>query len=97
MQFLTISRRKPGVTDEECAPWIAAEAERARELYGEGWLRQIWHRADGPGACLLWESASAEQVNELLSTLPFMKAGLLDIEVIPLAPYRGFAPIRRNG
>jgi muconolactone delta-isomerase len=94
MQFLSISRRKPGVTDEACAPWVGAEAERARELYAEGWLRQIWHRADMPGACLLWEAAGVEQVNELLGTLPFAKAGLLDFEVIALAPYRGFAPIR---
>jgi muconolactone delta-isomerase len=97
VQFLSISRRKPGVTDEACAPWIAAEAERARELYAQGSLRQIWHRADMPGACLLWEAESVERVNELLSTLPFAKAGLLDIEVIPLTPYRGFAPTRRSG
>jgi muconolactone delta-isomerase len=92
MQFLSISRRRPGVTDEACAPWTAAEWERARELYAEGRLRQVWHRADRPGACLLWEAASAQEVQELLNTLPFAQAGLLNVEVIPLHPHRGFGP-----
>jgi muconolactone delta-isomerase len=95
MQFLSISRRRPGADDAACASLIGAESERARELYAAGCLRQVWHRADVPGACLLWEAASAEEVRESLGTLPFAKAGLLDIEVIPIVPYRGFGPTNR--
>jgi hypothetical protein len=47
---------------------------------------------DKPGACLLWEAESDEQVRQILDTLPFVHAQLVDVEVIPLKPYRGFAP-----
>jgi muconolactone delta-isomerase len=92
MQFLSVSRTKPGFSDEQYAALRSDEAQRARELYSEGFLRQIWHRADVPGACLLWEAASAQEVREMLNTLPFAKAGMLEIEIIPLRPYGGFGP-----
>ncbi len=56
MQFLSISQRRKGFAEEEYASLAEQEMERARELYAEGWIRQIWHRADIPGACLLWEA-----------------------------------------
>ena len=47
------------------------EMEHARELYLEGYIRQIWHRLDMPGACLLWEASGEEQVREMWATFPF--------------------------
>ena len=92
MQFLTISRRS---TDASCEVWAAlreAELCRARTLYIEGHIRQIWHRDDVTGACLLWEADSEDRVREMLNTLPFVKASLLEVTVIPLKPYVGFGP-----
>jgi muconolactone delta-isomerase len=93
MQFLAISKR----LDTKFAPTDLAvlaedEFERGRALYAQGFIRQIWHRADTPGACLLVEAESGQQVREMLSTLPFFQAGILDILVIPLKPYAGFGP-----
>jgi len=67
-----------------------------RELYSVGLLRQIWHRGDLHGACILWEAESEEQVREMLDTLPFARAKMLEIEIIPLAPYGGFASVPAN-
>jgi muconolactone delta-isomerase len=92
MQFLSISERRKGFTDQDYAGLSGQEMQRARELYSEGFIRQIWHRSDKPGACLLWEADKEEQVREMLDTLPFMQAGLVEIALIPLKPYRGFAP-----
>jgi muconolactone delta-isomerase len=92
MQFLTISERAKGFTDADFAARIEAEAQQARTLYSEGFLRQIWHRSDRPGACLLFEAASEEEVRERLNTLPFVRAGMLDVTIIPLKPYGGFGP-----
>ncbi len=69
---------------------IEAEARRARELYAEGFIRQIWRRSDQPGACILWEAGSAEQVGDQLQTLPFIRAGMLELSIHPLLPYAGF-------
>src|SRR5258708_3970814 len=87
MQFLTISQRSAGASDEACAALREEESCRARTLYLEGHIRHIWHRDDVSGACLLWEADSEDQVREMLHTLPFVKASLLEVTVIPLKPY----------
>lgn len=92
MQFLTFSRRRTErFTEAEFASLVDAEIGQARVLYAEGFLRQIWHRADLPGACMLVEADSAEHVWEKLGTLPLIGAGMLDVTIVPLRPYDGFA------
>ena len=93
MQFLTISKRLAAEGPEiDLALLAEAEFERARSLYLQNFIRQIWHRADIPGACLLVEADSEQQVRDTLSTLPLFRAGLLEIDIIPLKPYAGFGP-----
>jgi muconolactone delta-isomerase len=92
MQFLSISNRRDGVTESDCAGLLEQEIHRARVLYSQGFIRQVWHRWDKPGACLLWEAEREEQVRELLDTLPFAQARLVDVVVIPLKPWGGFGP-----
>ena len=93
MQFLTISKRMNGNCDgADLAVLAEDEFERGRTLYLQDFIRQIWHRADTHGACLLVEADSEEQVRETLSTLPYFRAGMLEILVIPLKPYAGFGP-----
>ena len=94
MQFMTVSRRRSELyTDADFAPRLEGEAERARALYIEGFIRQIWNRGDQSGACLLVEAESEEEVRTRLASLPLVAAGMLEVVcVIPLKPYRGFAP-----
>lgn len=93
MQFLTFSRRRTDAfTDADFASHVEAEIGQARVLYAEGFLRQIWHRADVSGACMLIEADSAEEVREKLRTLPLVRAGMLEVTIVPLRPYAGFAP-----
>ena len=93
MQFLTLSRRRTeSFTDADFAARVEDEAQRARALYAEGFIRQIWHRRDIPGACLLVESDSEEHVRAKLGTLPLVQAGMLEVTIIPLKPYAGFSP-----
>jgi muconolactone delta-isomerase len=94
MQFLSISQRRKGFAEEEYAGLAEQESERARELYAAGLIRQIWHRADIPGACLLWEAEGEEQVREVWKTFPFAQAGMTEVTLIPLKPYGGFAPAK---
>jgi muconolactone delta-isomerase len=92
MQFLSISQPQESFTDAQYALLVEAEVRRARELYAEGAIRQLWHRADTPGVCILWEAGSADEVLEMLKTLPFTRAGIVESSLIPLKPYIGFGP-----
>jgi muconolactone delta-isomerase len=91
MQFMTLSRRRTEqFTDAEFAARVQSEVAQARALYAQGFIRQIWHRGDLPGACLLVEADSEEQVREMLNTLPMVGSGMLDVSIVPLKPYAGF-------
>ena len=93
MQFLSISRRRTDQFPAEAftAELIAGEGQRVKALYASGILRQIWKRADTPGASILWEAATESEVQAAIESLPIYQAGMLEIQaLIPLEPYPGF-------
>ena len=93
MQFLSLSRRRTTEFPPEAftPDLVAREGQRVRQLYASGILRQIWKRADTPGASILWEAPSEAEVREALASLPIYQAGMLEIQtLIPLEPYPGF-------
>lgn len=92
MQFISISHSLEGFTEALYAQLVESEVQRARVLYSEGSIRQLWHRADAPGVCILWEADKIEDVQEMLNTLPFTKAGIVQPFLVPLKPYIGFSP-----
>jgi muconolactone delta-isomerase len=93
MQFLSVSRRRSDVfTEAQFAEKTPAEWQRARTLYAEGAIRQLWARGDMPGACILWEAADEQEARQLLGSLPMAQAGMLEIlSFVPLKPYPGFS------
>jgi muconolactone delta-isomerase len=93
MQFLSISRRRTDQFPPEAftAELVAGEGQRVKALYASGILRQIWKRADTPGASILWEAPGEAEVRAAIATLPIFAAGMLEIEIlVPLEPYAGF-------
>jgi len=95
VQFLVLTRRRSEVfANADYTPArLEDEAQAVRRLYVEGAARQIWHRADIGGACILMECASAEDVGRLLGSLPLFAAGMQEaVAIVPLSPYRGFGP-----
>jgi muconolactone delta-isomerase len=95
MQFLVLTERRMDLfpADAWTPDLIAAEANRVRELYTAGSLRAIWRRKDQPGAVLLFEAASEEQVRDEIASLPLAQRGMLHFSVVTqLEPYPGFAP-----
>jgi len=94
MQFLTLSRRRTDAFPPEAftKDLTNREAQRVRELYASGILRQVWRRADTPGAAILWEAASEDEVRQAVASLPIAQANMLElVSLVPLAPYPGFA------
>jgi muconolactone delta-isomerase len=95
MQFFSISRRRVDEFPAEAfsPELLGAEFQRVKELYAAGILRQIWSRGDLPGAVLLWEAASEDEVRAAIGSLPIFKAGMLElVALVPLKPYPGFGP-----
>ena len=93
MQFLSLSRRRVDQFPPEAfTPELGArEAGRVKALYAAGLLRQVWKRADTPGAAILWEAASEAEVREAIESLPIYQAGMLEIvALVALEPYPGF-------
>jgi muconolactone delta-isomerase len=91
MKILAMEKEVPGVTDEEFAPHLKAEAARAWELHQAGVIRELYFRADWPGAVLMLECASVEEAAGVLNTLPLVQAGLIAFDIIPLQAYPGFS------
>jgi muconolactone delta-isomerase len=93
MQFLSVSRRRTEAFPPDAfTPELAArETQRAKELYASGLLRQIWKRADTPGAAILWEAESEAEVSDAIASLPIYQAGMLEIIMLTaIEPYPGF-------
>lgn len=91
MKILAIEKEAEGVTIEDFRPHMKAEAMRAWELYQSGVFREIYFKRDDPIAVIMMESASVEDAQKALDTLPLVRAGLISFELMPLVPYPGFA------
>ena len=91
MKLLALEKELPGATAEAFQPLLKAESRRIWELQQSGALRESYFRADQHNAVLVLECADMEEAQQLLSTLPLVKAVLITFEIIPLAPYDGFA------
>ena len=91
MKILALEKELPGATETQFRPHFKAEATRAWELYQAGLIRELYFRQDWPGAVLVLECADVEAANEVLNTLPLVKAGLITFDLIPLKAYPGFS------
>ena len=85
-------RRTERFSDAEISALIPQEIDQTRVLYARGLVRQIWHRADIGGACMIVEADSEAHVREALNTLPLVRAEMLEVTIVPLRPYAGFCP-----
>ena len=95
MQFLALTKRRTDAFPPEAftSELIEAEGQRVRELYTEGFIRSIWRRQDTPGAALLIEANSEEEVRAALATLALAERGMLELTLVTqLLPYPGFGP-----
>ena len=90
MKILALEQELPGASIEQFKRHAKSEAARVWELYQAGVLRELYFRADQRTAVLILECKDLEDARQILSTLPFVEADLIEFEIIPLAPYDGF-------
>jgi hypothetical protein len=93
MQFLVIARIAQGTSSDKVLPYIKPEAGQAWEFYASEQIRQMYYIADMSGAVMLWEGESVEAVTQEAQKLPMYKAGILDLDILPLKPYTGYASL----
>jgi muconolactone delta-isomerase len=88
VKILVLPRLRDGVRPEELERHAAAELQAVGDLYGQGIIREVYTRADRPGAVVFAvEAASVEAARQALAALPFVELNLIDLELIPLAPF----------
>jgi hypothetical protein len=63
---------------------LAQEQARTGELMDEGIVQQLMLRADGAGGYMVVDAESPEVAQDHLNTLPFMEAGIMQIELVEL-------------
>ncbi len=90
MKILALEKETPGVTAEQFQPHLKAEAACAWQLYQAGLIRELYFNRDAHTAVLILEAASLDEARQALTHLPLVQEGLIEFELIPLAPYNGF-------
>ena len=91
MRILALEKETGTATGEDEQKLLREEARRVWELQQAGLLREIYFRADRPQAVLVLECENISDAEVALQTLPLVQAGLIEFEIIPLAPYPGFS------
>jgi hypothetical protein len=90
MKLLILPKPRAGVPPEALRQHADAELRAVWDLYAQGICREFYVRAAEPGrVVLMFECATAEAAQEALAALPFVRLGLIDVDVIPLAPFAG--------
>jgi hypothetical protein len=87
MKFLALSRRCPGVSDEQVAAHATPEALQAFRLMRTGVFEQLYFSRDWRGAVLVIQAASREAAQAALATLPMVADGLIVFDLYQLDPY----------
>ncbi len=91
MKILAIERELPGVGADAFQPLLKAEAARAWELYQAETIRELYFQADQHTAVLVLECDSTAEAEQILGSLPLVRARLITFDLLPLVPYSGFA------
>jgi muconolactone delta-isomerase len=87
MKLLALDHLLPSATEEKIYPHIKEEAAKAWELHKAGVFREMYFRTDRGGAVLILECTDVAEARKVLDTLPLVKAGLVDFDIIPLGPF----------
>src|SRR5215216_3929811 len=90
MKIFALEHELPKAKAEQFSRLAAAEAQKAWDLYQAGILRELYFREDRTEAVLILECASVDEAQDVLEMLPFVQAGLIAFELIPLKAYSGF-------
>jgi muconolactone delta-isomerase len=91
MKILALEREIQGTPATAFRALLQSEAAKVWELYQQGVIRELYFNAEEHTAVLVLECQDEKAARQILAQLPLVQAGLIEFEVISLAPYDGFA------
>jgi hypothetical protein len=91
MKILALEKELPGVTSTQFQPLLKEEARCLWELQQVGLVREAHFDVKAHTAVLILECADEAAARLALAGLPLVQTGLIEFELIPLAPYDGYA------
>jgi hypothetical protein len=83
---MVLLTRKSSVTMPDLMKVLPEEARETMLLYLNGKIDQWYSRADGKGAVFFLRCSTVEEAKAIMETLPLDKAGMVDLEFIPVGP-----------
>ncbi len=94
MKILVLARRSGEVSLDQMRPHFKAEVEAVWDLYTRGIVREFYTRADQGGpAVLTVECENVEAARQTLQGLPLVEMKMIDLDLIPLAPFNGLTQL----
>ena len=88
---MVLLTRKPNVSVPDLMKVLPEEAHETMLMYLDGKIDHWYSRADGKGVVFFLRCSSVEEAKAIMGTLPLDKAGMVDLEFIPVGP---LAPMR---
>ncbi len=94
MKILVLARRSGEVSLDQMRPHFKAEVEAVWDLYTRGIVREFYTRADQGGPAILTvECENVEAARQTLQGLPLVEMKMIDLDLIPLAPFNGLTQL----
>ena len=94
MKILVLAKRREAVPLEQMRPHFKAEVEAVWDLYAQGIVREFYTRADQGGPAILTvESETVEAAQKALAKLPLVELKMIDLDLIPLAPFNNLTQL----
>jgi hypothetical protein len=85
MKIIAFDHFKPGVIKASITPaLLKEEMSYAWGLQKAGVIREIYGRADAPGAVAVLECGSMDEAKSHVAAFPMSKAGFLEWDFLPL-------------
>jgi hypothetical protein len=83
---MVLLTRKQNVSLPDLMKVLPEEARQTMLLYLEGKIDHWYSRADGKGVVFFLRCSSIEEAEAMMGALPLDKAGMVDLEFIPVGP-----------
>ncbi len=96
MKILALEKESPAATAGQFQPLLKDEARCVWDLQQSGLVREAYFATEDHTAVLILECEDVQTARRALASLPLVKAGLIQFDLIPLVPYDGFARLFEN-
>ena len=87
MKILAIDKVREDATPDVIRANFLKEVAHTIKMYLADVVREVYFRQDRSGTVMVLEAPSMEEAQSLINTLPLVKQGQIEFELIPLGPY----------